>query len=85
MKKNISKTKAKEEIETFFMKIKSKGPKEVKKMKILAMGKNIPLKGKRKLFCKKCFVPYENPKIRIKNKIKTVVCQNCESISRWKL
>jgi len=48
------------------------------------MSQNIPLKEKRKLFCKKCYSP--NLKIKsIKNRIKTIECLKCEKISRWKI
>lgn len=85
MKSPLSKTEAKEKIEEFFRNIKEKSPKEIKKIKRLAMSKNIPLKEKRKLFCRKCLKPYKNPKVRIKNKIKSVECENCSAVSRWKL
>jgi len=81
----ISKTEAKKKIEGFFKDIKNKSSKEIKKIKKLAMSKKIPLKEKRKLFCKKCFSVYKNPKIRIRNKIKSVKCKNCGYISRWKI
>ena len=83
--KKTSKTEAKKEIDEFFKDIKNKSPKEIKKIKRLAMSKKIPLKEKRKLFCKKCLSPYKNPKIRIKNKIKSIKCENCGYISRWKI
>jgi len=85
MKSNLSKTEAKEKIKNFFENIEGKSPKDVKKIKCLAMSKNLSLKEKRKLFCKKCMKPYKNPKIRVKNKIKSVECENCGTISRWKL
>jgi len=48
------------------------------------MNKKIPLKKKRKLFCKKCLVPFSgNEKVRIKNQRKSVACGNCSCISRW--
>ena len=81
----VSKTEVKKQIEDFFKDIKNKTPKEIRKIKKLAMSKNIPLKEKRKLFCKKCFSVFNKPKIRIKNKIKSVVCNNCGYISRWKI
>jgi RNase P subunit RPR2 len=85
MKKD-SKTGSKLKIESFFAEIKSKTPKEIKKMKKLAMSNNISLKEKRKLFCKKCLVPYSGKeKVRINNKVKTIVCEKCNSISRWKV
>ena len=83
--KNLSKEEVLKEIENFFSNIKEKSPKEIKKIKKLAMSKNIPLKEKRKLFCGKCFHVYKNPKIRIKNSIKSLACEKCENIQRWKI
>ena len=85
VKREFSKTKANEAIEEFFDEIKDKNPKEIKKIKTLSMNYKIPLKEKRKLFCKKCLTPYKNPKIRINNKIKSIECENCGFISRTKL
>jgi len=82
--KKLSKTEAKKQIEELFKDIKSKSPKDVRKIKKLAMSYNIPLKEKRKLFCKYCFSP--NLKIiGIKNKIKKVQCENCGKIARWRI
>jgi len=83
MPKKISRTEAKKQIEEFFLNIKDKTPKEVKKIKKLAMSFNLPLKEKRKTFCKKCFSPYKAKKIRIRNKIKSVVCGACGYVNRW--
>ena len=85
MNKKFSKKEAEKEIENFFKGNKDKSPKEVKKIKKLAMSYNLPLKEKRKLFCKKCFAVYKNPKIRIGNKIKSVICENCGKVGRWKI
>jgi len=85
MKKKLSKTDVEKQIQEFFLNIKSKGPKEIKKIKRLAMAHNYKLKEKRKLFCKNCLNPYINPEIRIKNKIKIVKCEQCEIVSRWKI
>lgn len=85
MKNKLSKTEIQKQIKEFFSKIKYKNPKQIKKIKKLAMSKNIPLKGYRKLFCKKCLFPYISPKIRIKNNKKIVFCENCENISRFKI
>jgi len=86
MKKKISKTEATELIDKFFKDIKNKSSNEVKKIKRLAMLYNLPLKEKRKLFCRKCFTPYTNKgKVRIKNKVKSIECQNCGNLSRWKI
>ena len=78
--KKISRTQAREEIEEFFKDIKSKTPKEIKKVKKLSMRHNLPLKEKRKLFCGKCFSPYKNAKIRVKNKKKIVTCLECGNV-----
>ncbi len=81
----ISKIEAEKQIKEFFKNIKNKTPKEIKKIKRLAMNKKIPLKEKRKLFCKKCLTPYDKPKIRIKKGMKSVECKNCGYVGRWKV
>jgi RNase P subunit RPR2 len=83
--KKFSKTETEKKIENFFESIENKSPKEIKKIKKLAMSQNISLKGLKKKFCKKCFSPLENSKIRIKNGIKSVECKNCKEINRWKM
>ena len=85
MEKNLSKTEARKQIEDFFKNIEDKTPKEIKKIKRLAMKYNLPLKELRKTFCKKCLNPFKKPKIRIKNKNKIIICDGCGEISRWKL
>ena len=85
MSKKISKVQAKEKINQFFSNINSKTSKDVKKIKKIAMSHNLKLKEKKKLFCKKCLTPYMNPKIRIKNNVKTLVCGNCNYVGRWKI
>lgn len=86
MKKDISKTGAKEKIENFFEDIKNKSPKEIKKIKRVAMKFKIPLKEKKKLFCGNCLNPYSgNEKVRLRNETKSVTCKNCGKISRWKI
>ncbi|MCK4647362.1 hypothetical protein KAT24_00335 [Candidatus Pacearchaeota archaeon] len=83
--KKPSKTEAKKEIKEFFSNIKDKTPKQIKKIKKLAMKNNIALGNLRKKFCKKCFFPYKNPKIRIKNNTKSVTCENCGYVVRWRI
>jgi len=83
--KKLSKIEAQKQIKKFFLDIKNKKPKEVKKIKRIAMKNSIPLRNLRKTFCKKCLTPYKQPKTRIKNKIKSLTCDNCSSISRWKI
>jgi RNase P subunit RPR2 len=85
MNKKTSKTQAKEKIDQFFSNINSKTPKDVKKIKKIAMSHNLKLKEKKKLFCKKCLTTYLNPKTRIKKNVKTMVCGNCNYVSRWKI
>jgi len=85
MKKSLSKTQAKSKIEEFFEQIRSKTPKEIKMIQKLAKKYNIPLREKKKTFCKKCLSPYINPKIRVNKKIKRVICKECGGIVRWKL
>jgi len=86
--KNLKKL-SKEEIIKIIDNIFSKHPtpKEIKKVKRLAMSKNIKLGVKRKLFCKKCYTFFTSKysEVRIKNKMKTIKCKYCGNISRWKL
>ncbi len=84
-KKKISKSEARKQIQEFFENLDGRTPKEVKKIKKLAMKHNIPLREKRKKFCKKCFSVYRKPKIRIKKNIKTVTCENCGYVARWRM
>lgn len=84
-KSKKSKTEVESQIKEFFSNINDKTPKGVRKIKRLAMSHNIPLKGKRKSFCKKCLIPYKNPKIRVKSGIKIVTCENCGYVSRWRI
>ncbi len=83
--KKIPKKEAKKQIEFFFKNLKDKSAKDVKKIKKLAMSHNISLKSKRKLFCKKCLIPFNEPKIRIKKGMKTIKCENCGFVNRWKI
>ncbi len=83
--KKSSKKEAEEEIKNFFQDIKNKTPDEIKKVTKKAMSQNIKLKELRKTFCGKCFSPYKNPNIRIKRGKKSVRCENCDNISRWKI
>ena len=85
MNKKISKTEAKEKIDEFFFDIKNKNPKEIKKIKKLAMRFNIKLGDKKKKFCKHCLAPYNNSKVRIKKKYKLIGCNTCGKVTKWKL
>jgi len=85
MKTKLSKTEANQEIEEFFSEVNSKTPKEIKKIQRLAKSKNIKLGEKRKTFCKKCFNPYINPSVVVKNGFIRIICDKCESKSKWKI
>lgn len=86
MKNKISKTDVQNQIDDFFKNIREKSSSDIKKIKKIAMSKKIPLKEKRKLFCKYCLNPYKGlEKIRIKNKIKSIECHKCGKVSRWKI
>jgi len=86
MKQKISRQETEKKISEFFEKVKSKTPREIKKIKKLAMSKNIQLKEKRKSFCKKCFVAFSGKeKIRIRDEIKSITCENCGNVARIKL
>ena len=85
MQKILSKTETAKEIQEFFLNLKNKSPEQVRKIKRLAMKHNLKLGESKKLFCKYCFSIYKNPKIRINRKTKSVKCENCKNISRWKM
>ena len=60
---------------------------EIKKIKKLAMSKNIKLGDYRKKFCKKCysFFNSNNSEVKIKENIKVIRCKECGLVSRYKL
>jgi RNase P subunit RPR2 len=82
--KKLSKEETKKEVEEFFKNIRKKNPKEIKKIKKLAMSYNIKIKDKRRLFCKKCFSPNIKT-LGIKNDFKRIQCESCKNISRYKI
>jgi len=85
MQKKLSKQETQKQIQRFFSDIENKTPYEVKKIKKLAMRHNLKLGDLRKKFCKKCFAPYRNPRIRIKKGIKSIQCKNCGYVVRWRI
>jgi RNase P subunit RPR2 len=86
MKKKFSKSQTQEIIRDFFKKANTKTSDEVKKIKRLVMSHNIPLRKKRKFYCKKCLTPYTGKeKVRIKKGMKTIICNKCDFLSRWKI
>jgi RNase P subunit RPR2 len=86
-KKKLSKKEIEEQIKQIFFKKAFPTPKEIKKVKRLAMSKNIKLGDLRKKFCKKCliFLTPNNSEIRIKKPIKLIKCKSCNYVSRYKL
>ncbi len=87
MKSILSKKEAKEKIENFFKNTKDKIPKDVKKMKRLAMHHHISLNVYKKLYCKKCFSIFNsnNSEIRLKSGFKIIRCMECDKITKWKI
>lgn len=81
MKTSLSKTQAREKIEEFF-KQEEFEPKEVKKIKRLAMKFRISLKDKRKEFCKKCYSKLKG-KIRVNKIHKSVECKSCNYLNKF--
>lgn len=82
MKKELGKTEAINKINEFF---KEKHDKEqVRKIKKLAMSHRIKLGNLRKKFCKKCYGMRISVK-GIKNKIKTMKCEDCGNLMRWRV
>jgi len=80
--KKLTKSEAEQEIDNFFKNLQDKTPEDIKKIKRLSMKYNIKLGNKRKLFCKKCYFPLKNAKIRIRKNKKIVQCKNCSHIAR---
>ena len=86
MKPSIPKTEAQKKIEEFFLDIKNKTPKEISKIKRLAMNKKISLKEKRKFLCRHCLTPYSgDERIRINKGMKSIECLKCRKVNRWKI
>ena len=85
-KNKLSKSEIEQKIKDVFS--KENPPKEdIRKIKKLAMSKNIRLSDYKKKFCKKC-LSYFNPnnsEIRIKKGFKTVKCKECDNVSRWRM
>jgi RNase P subunit RPR2 len=83
--KKLSKSEIQEKIK--FILSSNPSPEQIKKIKKLAMSKNIRLSDLRKSFCKKCltFFNSTNSEVRIKSPYKIVKCKSCRHISRWKM
>ncbi|VVB83530.1 Uncharacterised protein [uncultured archaeon] len=83
--KKPSKTDAGKQIKEFFDDLENKTILDIRKMKKLAMNCNVQLNELRKKFCKRCYFPLWDSKIRIKKGIKTIECKNCGKVNRWKI
>jgi len=85
MKVKLSKKEIENKLEETFS--NNPKPKDIKKIKRLAMSKNIRIKEYRKKFCKKCYSLFnsKNSEIRIKKDKKIIKCKTCRYISRYKI
>jgi len=85
MKNKLRKSEIEQKIKEIFS--KKANSKEIKKIKKLAMSKNIKLGRLKRKFCKKCYSLFnsKNSEIRIKKGFKIIKCRNCGYISRYKL
>ena len=83
--RKLSKQEIQEKIQEIFS--SNPSPKQIKKIKKLAMSKNIKLGNLRKKFCKKCysFFNTENSEIKIKKPYRIIKCRKCGYLSRWKI
>jgi RNase P subunit RPR2 len=81
----LSKQEIKEKIQEIFS--SNPSPKEIKKIKKLAMSKNIKLGDFKKEFCNNCYILFNsnNSEIRIKKPYKIIKCKICGFIKRYKL
>ena len=85
MNKIFSKLEIEEKIKNVFS--RNPKPEDIKKLKKLIMSKNIKLTSYKILFCKKCltFFNSKNSIVRIKNPFKTIKCNSCGNINRYKI
>ncbi len=61
-------------------------PEMLKKLKQLAMSKNVKIGALRKRFCRKCYSLFPiNSEIRIKKGIKNIRCKKCGYVTRYKI
>jgi RNase P subunit RPR2 len=85
MKSKLSRGEIEQKVKEVFS--KNPAPEQIKKVKKLAMSKNIKLGALKKKFCKKCYNLFDskNSEIRIKKGFKTVKCKKCGNISGYRL
>ncbi|MEK6898921.1 MAG: hypothetical protein AABW79_02370 [Nanoarchaeota archaeon] len=84
MKKELSKSEAREKIREFFEQ-EELDADEVKKIKRLAMKFNIKLDRLRARFCKRCCVDLKDSKIRVSKNHKTISCKKCNYLNKIKI
>lgn len=84
MKTELSKPEIEKNIKEIFSKNPDK--EEIKKIKKLAMSRNIKLGGLRKKFCKKCYSLFnsKDSSIRIKKGLKIIKCK-CGYVTRYRI
>jgi len=83
MKPSLIRSEATEKIHSFFQSSNFE-PKDLKKIKRLAMKYHHPLKLYKKLFCKSCLNPLKG-KTRISKRYKRVECNVCSYKNKWKI
>ena len=85
MKEKLSRQEIQNKINELFSSNPSSS--EIKKVKKLAMSKNIKLGNLRKKFCKKCYNLFNsnNSETRIRNNKKIIKCKECGFISRYNI
>jgi RNase P subunit RPR2 len=81
---------SKKEIESLIMEKLNSGnlsKETLKKLKNLAMSKNVKIGSLKKKYCKKCFTLFDskNSEIRIKKGLKNIRCKGCGYITRYKI
>jgi RNase P subunit RPR2 len=83
--KKLNKLEIEKEIKQVFS--KNQNQKDIKKIKKLAMSKNLKLGSLRKKFCKKCYCFFDskNSQTRIKKGFKTIKCKKCNYVSKWRV
>jgi len=84
MKPKISRKEILKKITSFFENGELDS-KDIKKIKKLAMSKNIQLGEYRKRFCKNCFSDLKNGKVRVSKFYKSIECSKCKFKNRWKI
>jgi RNase P subunit RPR2 len=84
--KSLSKKEIEELIKNLFEN-DSLSKEKLKKLKQLAMSRNLKLGGMKKRFCKKCYSLFtiKNSENRIKMPFKKIRCKNCNYTATYKI